>query len=249
MGKMDIEYRLDFVHNFRLLGFATGSYINTCIKCSKEFTGDKRATICLECAIKKANELYKQVESYNNLKGIIPPNATNLEVFAVKESNDSPTGLQAFIGFNNEKGVYGFIQVPFIDHPLNSYNKKGRKEELEEKIVNQAENIRIMEELIRNQKKLITHIQGTLEEKNKMLDALHYVWCDGGYVGGVHRYKEMSNIPLTEETVRKAESNTYRLRMWFVNNKFRKRKITLKYYKTFKYRIREILRKLYFALV
>jgi len=127
--------------------------------------------------------------------------------------------------------------------------KYGRKEELKEKIVNQSENIRIMEELIRNQKRLITHIQGTLEEKNKMLDALHYVWCDGGCVGGVHRYKEMSNIPLTEETVRKAESNTYRLRMWFVNNKFRKRKITLKYYKTFKYRIREILRKLYFALV
>jgi len=116
---MEIEY------NFRLFGFATGSYVNNCIECSKEFIGDKRAIICLECAIKKANELYKKVESYNNLKGIIPPNATNLEVFAVKESNDSPTELQAFIGFNNEKGAYGFIQVPFIDHPLNFYNKKG----------------------------------------------------------------------------------------------------------------------------
>jgi hypothetical protein len=127
--------------------------------------------------------------------------------------------------------------------------KKYRKNELEDKVINQAKNIEVMETLVRYHKRLITHIQKILEEKNKMLDALHYVWCDGGCGGGVHRYKEMANTPLTEEIVKKAERNSYRLRLWYVNNEFRKRKITLRYYKTFKYRIREILRKLYFALV
>jgi hypothetical protein len=42
--------------------------------------------------------------------------------------------------------------------------------------------------------------------------------CDGGCGGGVHRYEEMSKIPLTEEVVKLAEGNVRRLRTWFVNS-------------------------------
>jgi hypothetical protein len=37
-----------------------------------------------------------------------------------KESKDSPTGLQAFVGFK-VNGNFSFVQIPFVDHPLNHY--------------------------------------------------------------------------------------------------------------------------------
>ena len=39
-----------------LYGYAPGGYMCRCLSCSKEFTGDKRALHCLECAASKANE-------------------------------------------------------------------------------------------------------------------------------------------------------------------------------------------------
>lgn len=53
-------------------------------------------------------------------------------------------------------------------------------------------------------------------ERNLELDALHYVWCDGGCKGGVHRW---SDGEVTEELVQLAERNTARLRSWFENSK------------------------------
>lgn len=52
----EIEYREDFVGNFRLLNFATGSYACTCCICGEHFVGDKRAVQCLSCALKTVKE-------------------------------------------------------------------------------------------------------------------------------------------------------------------------------------------------
>ena len=58
MKPSEIEYHVGSVSGkFRLLGFATGSYSCTCSTCEKEFIGDKRASMCLECAIDRAEEL------------------------------------------------------------------------------------------------------------------------------------------------------------------------------------------------
>lgn len=51
--------------------------------------------------------------------------------------------------------------------------------------------------------------------RNIELDALHYVWCDGGCDGGVHRFGE--HPPLTAEIVAAAKRNAERLERWFVN--------------------------------
>lgn len=42
---------LNGVSNFRLHGFATGNYLQTCSICKKSFTGDKLAFQCLDCAL------------------------------------------------------------------------------------------------------------------------------------------------------------------------------------------------------
>lgn len=54
--------------------------------------------------------------------------------------------------------------------------------------------------------------------RNKQLDALHFVWCNGGCSGGVHRWSE-NNV--TEELVLEAERNTARLRTWLENKQSR----------------------------
>ena len=63
----------------------------------------------------------------------------------------------------------------------------------------------------------LANLNGALKTKNKQLDALHFVWCDGGCGSGVHRFGEMKDVELTEEIVRQAEANTKRLRTWFLN--------------------------------
>jgi len=49
-------------------------------------------------------------------------------------------------------------------------------------------------------------------ERNLQLDALHFVWCNGGCATGVHRWTDGA---VTEELVREAERNTRRLRTWW----------------------------------
>lgn len=62
------------------------------------------------------------------------------------------------------------------------------------------------------QKRELHHKDEALREKNLALDALHYVWCDGGCVGGVHRYTDET---FTEEVVLQAEYQALRLRRKF----------------------------------
>lgn len=61
--------------------------------------------------------------------------------------------------------------------------------------------------------------QVALERKNRELDALHYVWCDGGCPRGVHRWHD--DLILTEDLVKLAERNTKRLRNWYRAVQFR----------------------------
>lgn len=50
------------------------------------------------------------METNNNT---IPSDAHSLEVFAIKDSEDSPSGKQAFIGFKLSNGDFHYIQVPY----------------------------------------------------------------------------------------------------------------------------------------
>lgn len=62
-------------------------------------------------------------------------------------------------------------------------------------------------------------MQKAAERKNRELDALHFVWCDGGCASGVHRY---DHGELTEAIVVEAERNAKRLRAWWNNAAFKK---------------------------
>lgn len=64
----------------------------------------------------------------------------------------------------------------------------------------------------------VTYLNQCLRNKNLALDALHYIWCDGGCKSGLHRWEDGE---ITEELVESAEANTKRLRTWLENNKFR----------------------------
>ena len=70
-------------------------------------------------------------------------------------------------------------------------------------------------------KRELTYSRDNNHKRNLELDALHYVWCDGGCYGGVHRYDGKGVEGITEEVVELAERNTKRLRTWFENFKFR----------------------------
>jgi len=65
--------------------------------------------------------------------------------------------------------------------------------------------------------KIILDLNEKLHEKNLELDALHWVWCDGGCGGGVHRY---DHGELTEEIVRMVEGHAKRLRRWWTNKTY-----------------------------
>jgi len=49
----------------------------------------------------------------------IPLDAYDLEVFAIKDCKESPTGKQAFIGFKIPNGNFHFIGVPYTE-PINN---------------------------------------------------------------------------------------------------------------------------------
>ncbi|HYX21800.1 MAG TPA: hypothetical protein VFA98_13220 [Thermoanaerobaculia bacterium] len=83
-----------------------------------------------------------------------------------------------------------------------------------------AENVRLAEK-VKSLKHQVTMAKDNNETRNRELDALHYVWCDGGCEGGVHRY-EGSPDAVTEEIVQLAERSTSRLRRWFENRKAKK---------------------------
>jgi TRAP-type mannitol/chloroaromatic compound transport system substrate-binding protein len=72
-----------------------------------------------------------------------------------------------------------------------------------------------LEESLDDAKRQITMAQNNNHRRNVELDALHYVWCNGGCRSGIHRYGK--HPPLTAEIVAAAELNARRLRSWFVN--------------------------------
>jgi hypothetical protein len=88
-----------------------------------------------------------------------------------------------------------------------------------------------------------------LERKNRDLDALHFVWCDGGCESGVQRYVG-DKLEITEELIEKGEANLFRLRTWLTNYKFRNLSDHKKsaYFKSFKYWLRRKLYKWYWSL-
>lgn len=49
----------------------------------------------------------------------IPAEAHSLEVFAIKDSESSPTGKEAYIGYKLANGDFHFIHVPYTE-PFNS---------------------------------------------------------------------------------------------------------------------------------
>lgn len=74
-------------------------------------------------------------------------------------------------------------------------------------------------------KKLRTEIrkmQLTAERRNRDLDALHLVWCDGGCETGVHRFDGEGPEAITQEIVDAAVRNTERLVRWWENRKGRR---------------------------
>lgn len=78
--------------------------------------------------------------------------------------------------------------------------------------------IQRLEGKIRTLKRQVTAMQKCLHERNVSLDALHYVWCDGGCTGGTHRWTPQA---VTEEIVQEAERNTQRLRRWWNSFQYR----------------------------
>ena len=75
-----------------------------------------------------------------------------------------------------------------------------------------ADEVAALRERVRRQAANIREMQLALERKNTELDALHYVWCDGGCPGGIHRWTEGK---LTAEMVQHAERQARRLRRWY----------------------------------
>jgi len=71
----------------------------------------------------------------------------------------------------------------------------------------------------------ISSLQRSLHEKNLALDALYYVWCDGGCQTGILRWQEEHDAPpVTEEIVQEAERQVARLRKWFNSGQTRRRR-------------------------
>lgn len=51
----------DMESGFIFAGYAPGNYINTCINCKQEFSGDKRAVSCDLCAFRELIELAERI--------------------------------------------------------------------------------------------------------------------------------------------------------------------------------------------
>ena len=109
---------------------------------------------------------------------------------------------------------------PYENRPQQWIYYLGKDVKLENEYKNKEEHLSFLlsKERDKNKelKRQINYKDNSLHEKNLKLDAMHYVWCNGGCDSGVHRwFKE----ELTEEIVKEAESNTARLRTWFRNYK------------------------------
>lgn len=76
-----------------------------------------------------------------------------------------------------------------------------------------------MQAEIKNLKHQLTLQRNNNYARNVALDALHFVWCDGGCETGVHRYEHPGS--LTQEIVDAAVRNTKRLVSWWGSSEFK----------------------------
>jgi hypothetical protein len=75
-----------------------------------------------------------------------------------------------------------------------------------------SDDVESLKATIKELRRQITIANEAAHQRNLDLDALHYVWCNGGCEGGVHRWT--GRAPLTEDLVVAAERNTERMRTW-----------------------------------
>ena len=64
----------------------------------------------------------------------------------------------------------------------------------------------------------VRHMQECAERRNRELDALHMVWCDGGCQNGTHRW---TDDVVTPEMVEFVEAYAKRLRRWYTNREYK----------------------------
>ena len=77
MDKIIIAYNVDGIdeiarrkevmniqEEFRKTGYAPGDYFVSCHRCGKQFTGDKRASCCFDCAVEHISNLAKPEASH-----------------------------------------------------------------------------------------------------------------------------------------------------------------------------------------
>lgn len=69
--------------------------------------------------------------------------------------------------------------------------------------------------LVQKLREQVRRMQLAAERRNRDLDALHLVWCDGGCETGVHRYDGLGPEAVTQEVVDAAVRNTERLQQWW----------------------------------
>lgn len=89
-----------------------------CSKVEKVLTGRKSSYVTILNFVFMPISMIVAIRNVKNtFKYGIPKNAT---VFAVKETLDSPTGLQAYIGYKTKNNDFHFEQIPFEDSPKNA---------------------------------------------------------------------------------------------------------------------------------
>ena len=78
------------------------------------------------------------------------------------------------------------------------------------------EKIRELEQVISNQRHELANNARVIEQRNRQLDALGVVWCDGGCTGGMHRYQP--SRPVSAGAVALLVTNAGRAVRWFVSH-------------------------------
>jgi len=114
--------------------------------------------------------------------------------------------------------IDGHIQDSYCDDCFNETNDY-ELHRIDQNKLEDKDRVRLLERKLKRVKEELTYVECKLHTKNKELDAMHYVWCDGGCKYGTHRWTEQN---ITEEIVKMAERNTLRLKRWYGNNKYRR---------------------------
>jgi hypothetical protein len=126
----------------------------------------------------------------------------------------------------------GVIEVSFpfcpkcryLVHECDCNSTKGYKENkeyikyLEDARVSYIEEVSKLKEENEELRRQLSIQRENNHTRNLELDALHYVWCDGGCKTGIHRWTDQK---ITAELVETAVRNTTRLIHWYLNFVYR----------------------------